>query len=89
MKLRDIVLHVCFNRQHLRAYMYEFLKNQVKDGAVILKQTQSMAIIGEEEHIFKTEEELVRDGLCGMEISRTEGFVPAHLHKRIQPRIKR
>ena len=89
MKLRDIVLHVCYNRQHLRAYMFEFLKCQVKNGAVILKQSQSMATIGEEEHIFKTEEEIVKHGLCGMELSRIEGFVPTHLHKNLQTRIKR
>ena len=84
MKLRDIVLHVCYNRQHLRAYMFELLKGQVKNGAVILKQSQSMAIIGEEEHIFKTEEEIQQGRCLSYNITRVEGFVPESLKKQIR-----
>ena len=84
MKLREIVLHVCMNSQHRELVMNQRLKEFAKDGAVILKRSKTMAIVGEEEHIFKTEEELQQGRCTCLSVSRVEGFLPDSLRNMIR-----
>ena len=84
MKLRDIILHVCMNNSHREMVMHQRLKEFSKDGAVILKRSKTMAIVGEEEHIFKTEEEIQQGRCLSYNITRVEGFVPENLKNRIR-----
>lgn len=84
MKLRDIVLHVCMNNSHREMVLHQRLKEFALDGAVILKRSKTMAIVGEEEHIFKTEEEILQGRCLCYNISRVEGFVPENIKSQIR-----
>lgn len=84
MKLRDIVLHVCMNNSHREMVMHQRLREFALDGAVILKRSKTMAIVGEEEHIFKTEEEIQQGRCLSYNITRVEGFVPESLKRQIR-----